>query len=256
MAEKIPVSVVVLTKNEEARIATCLSSVTWADEIIVVDDESSDATREIAKRFTDRILVRAMEVEGTHRNWAYAQARNEWVLSLDADEVVTPELARAIAALMRTVPKEHGFIIPIRNHIGSTWVRHSGWYPSYKLRFFRKEQFRYEDAAVHPRAFMEGPSGKLTGDILHYSYRDIEGFLAKMNRDTTREAQKWLKQGRPMRLGHFIWRTGDRFLRSYIAKKGYKDGLYGFVVAFIGGLYQFVSYLKYRELTLPKENKE
>jgi hypothetical protein len=127
-------------------------------------------------------------------------------------------------------------------------VRHGGWYPSPQLKLFRKEKFRYEEVAVHPRAFLEGVCGHLKGDIIHYSYKDFEDFWAKMNRQTSWEARKWFDQGKPMRLGRFLWRTFDRFFRSYLGKRGFKDGLVGFVVAFNAGLYQIWSYLKYREM--------
>ncbi|MBI4335617.1 MAG: glycosyltransferase family 2 protein, partial [Candidatus Omnitrophica bacterium] len=115
---KVPLSAVVITRNEERNIADCLNSVNWADEIIVVDDFSSDKTIEIARKFTDRILQRKMDIEGVHRNWAYRQARNEWVLSLDADERVTTELAEEIRAVLAAPTKYNGFTIPRRNYIG------------------------------------------------------------------------------------------------------------------------------------------
>ncbi len=252
----IKLSVVVLTKNEERRIEKCLESVKWADEIIVVDDESNDKTLDIVKRYTDRIFVKKMDIEGRHRNWAYDQARNTWVLSLDADELVTPELKEEIQKILSVDPKENGFTIPRRNYIGSYWVKYGGWYPSAQLKLFRKDKFRYEEVAVHPRAFMDDPCGHLKGDIIHYSYRNIEDFLNKLNNQTTREAQKWYDQNKPMRLGRFIWRTIDRFFRSYIGKKGHKDGFMGFVVAYYASLYQFISYLKYRELVLERRNQK
>jgi len=256
MEEKVSLSVVVLTKNEENRIARCLESVTWADEIIVVDDESTDRTLEIAKGFTDQAFVRKMDIEGRHRNWAYSKAGNEWVLSLDADEIVTAELKAEISKVLINNPEENGFTIPRKNFIGDYWVRHGGWYPSPQLKLFKKSKFRYEEAAVHPRAFMDEPCGHLKSDILHYSYRNIEDFLHKLNNQTTREAQKWDNQGKPMRLGMFLWRALDRFLRIYVRKKGYKDGLIGFIVAFNAGLYQFLSYLKYQELLLNRKERK
>jgi glycosyltransferase involved in cell wall biosynthesis len=249
----ICLSVVILTKNEESRIARCLDSVSWADEIIVVDDESTDKTVEVAKRYTNKIFIRKMDVEGRHRNWAYGQAKNLWVLSLDADEVVTPELKYEIEKILQNNPKENGFTIPRRNYIADYWVRYGGWYPSPQLKLFKKDKFRYEEVAVHPRAFMDEPCGHLKSDIIHYSYRDLEDFLAKLNRQTSWEAKKWLEQNKPMRLGRFLWRTCDRFIRTYVGRKGYKDGFIGFVVAFNAALYQFISYLKFRELVLNRK---
>jgi glycosyltransferase involved in cell wall biosynthesis len=255
MERKFPLSVVVLTKNEESRIAKCLESALWADEIIVVDDESTDKTKDIVKRYTDKIFVRKMDVEGRHRNWAYAQAKNLWVLSLDADEIITPELKDEIIKVLSQNPKENGFTIPRKNYIGDYWVRYGGWYPSPQLKLFLKSKFRYEEVGVHPRAFMDDPCGHLKGDIIHYSYRSLEDFWAKLNNQTTREAEKWFNQKKPMRLGRFLYRTIDRFMRTYIGRKGYKEGFIGFVVAFNAGLYQYLSYLKYRELDLKSKGK-
>jgi glycosyltransferase involved in cell wall biosynthesis len=243
-------SVVVLTKNEELRIASCLDSVKWADELIIVDDESADRTVEIARRYTDRIFIKKMDIEGKQRNWAYALAQNTWVLSLDADERVTEELKEEIEEAISKETIYNGFTIPRRNFIGNYWVRYGGWYPSPQLKLFRQDKFRYEEAAVHPRAFMDNPCGHLRHDLIHYSYKNLEDFLRKLNNQTTREARKWFDQNKPMRLSRFIYRSMDRFIRTYIGRKGYKDGFIGFVVAFNAGLYQFISYLKYREIEL------
>lgn len=255
MPDKIPLSVVVLTKNEERRIAQCLDSVSWVSEIIVVDDESCDKTLETVRRYTDKIHVRKMDIEGRHRNWAYALATNPWVLSLDADEIVTPELKEEIQRTLENNPQENGFTIPRRNYIADYWVKYGGWYPSPQLKLFRKDKFRYEEVGVHPRAFMDDPRGELSCDIIHYSYRNFADFFNKLNNQTTWEAKKWYDQNKPMRLGRFLWRTFDRFMRTYIGRRGYRDGFIGFVVAFNAGLYQFISYLKYRELILQRREK-
>lgn len=255
MKEKTTLSAVILTKNEEARISKCLDSVKWTDEIIIVDDESIDKTVEIARLYTDKIFVKKMDIEGRHRNWAYARAKNVWILSLDADEMVTPQLRAEIEEVLKNNPKENGFTIPRRNYIGDYWVKYGGWYPSPQLKLFKKDKFRYEEVSVHPRAFMDNPCGHLKCDLIHYSYKNLDDFLNKLNNQTTREAKKWFDQNKPMRLGRFIYRSMDRFVRTYIGRRGYKDGFMGFVVAMFASLYQFISYLKYRELILERINK-
>lgn len=250
----IELSVVILTKNEERNIKDCLESVVgWADEILIIDDNSIDNTVAIARKYTDRIIVRKMDIEGRHRNFVYSQAKNLWVLSLDADERVTPELKNEIKDALKVDTKYNGFTIPRRNFIGNYWVKYAGWYPSPQLKLFKKDKFRYEEVDVHPRAFMDDPCGHLKSDIIHYSYKNIEDFLNKLNNQTTREAQKWHAQNKPMHLGRFLWRTYDRFMRTYFTRKGYKDGFIGFSVSFFAGFYQFLSYLKYREIV--KDNK-
>jgi len=245
---KLPLSVVVIAKNEEANIDECFGSVFgWADELVLVDDESTDRTIEVAKKYGSTIYHRKMDNEGIHRNWAYAKARNEWVLSLDADEKVTEELKEEISKVLASTPF-HAFSIPLRNFIGTYWVRHGGWYPAGKLRLFMKSRFKYEEVGVHPRVFVNGQTGHLTKDIIHKGYPDFEHFLASLNRQTTLEAQKWISTGRHMSGGRALWRTIDRFFRSFVGKKGYKDGFIGFMIAFFASLYQVMSYAKYWQM--------
>jgi len=247
---KISLSVVIITKNEEKNIEDCIKSVYgWVDEIIIVDDESQDRTREIAKKYTDKIFIRKMDIEGKHRNWAYSRARNGWVLSLDADERVTKELQEEIKRLFEEGPKFEGYTIPRRNYIGNYWLKYGGEYPAPQLKLFRKDKFRFEEVSVHPRAFLEGRCGHLKNDIIHYSYRDFSDYLNKLNNQTTREAEKWIATGRKMTFWRALWRALDRFFyRRMIRKKAYRDGIYGFMVAVFSGLYQLLSYAKYREM--------
>ena len=248
MSDKVPISVVVITRNEEAQIADCLASAAFADDLVVVDDGSTDRTVELARQHTAHILSRRMDIEGRHRNWAYAQAKHDWVFSLDADERITPELADELAALMRQGPQHVVYNTPIRAYLGDRWIRHGGWYPGRKDRFFDRHKFRYEEAEVHPRPIINGSHGRLTHDVVHYSYRNFGDFLTSVNNQTTLEAKKWLRDGRSIGLGIALWRTADRFFRAYVGKAGYKDGFLGFMVACFAGGYQLLSYAKYWEL--------
>ncbi|MCG3175937.1 MAG: hypothetical protein MOGMAGMI_00874 [Candidatus Omnitrophica bacterium] len=249
MSAKIPISVVVITKNEAGRLRPCLESVAWADEIIVVDDHSTDATVAVAREYTPRVYERRMDIEGKHRNYAYALASNEWVLSLDADERVTPELAREIAELFSGKPDCNGYAIPRRNHIGDYWARYGGMYPSAQLRLFRKDKFKYDELAeVHPQAYMPDPRGQLKSDILHYTYRDFTDAIAKLDRQTDLEALKWYRERRKVGAFSALRKSVDRFWKAYYGKKGYKDGVIGLFLAVNAGMYQFLSFAKYWEM--------
>lgn len=251
--KKTPISIVILTKNEEGIIEKCLQSVYgWADEVIVVDDESTDRTVAIAEKYADKVYHRRMDVEGVHRNWAYAQARNEWVFSLDADEYLSEELKQEISMVLSRETDYQAYSMPIRTYIGNYWVKHSGWYPANKIRMFMKSRFSYEEVEVHPRPILNGLEGRLKGDLVHTGYPDFAHFLSSLNRQTTLEAKKWIKTGRRMTRGRAVWRTIDRFPRVFISKRGFKDGLIGFMIALFASLYQVVSYAKYWEMQREK----
>ena len=251
---KVDISVVILAKNEEARIEDCIKSVkNWANEIIVVDDESVDDTAAIAKNLGVSVFAKKMEIEGRHRNWAYSKAKNQWVFSLDADERPTPELLEEVKEVVASNPKFNAFTVRRRNFIGDYWMRWGGQYPSPQLKLFRKDKFKWEEVEVHPRAFLEGDCGHLKFDLIHYTYRDWSDFLKKLNNQTTLEAQKWYKLSLAdpkkarykMNILHALWRSLDRFIRAFIIKRGYRDKFVGFMSAYFSSLYQIVSFAKY-----------
>jgi len=245
---KVPITVVVITKNEEANIAGCLKSASFADEIVVLDDYSTDDTVNISRQFTDKVFLRKMDIEGIHRNYAYSLAKNKWVLSLDADETISEDLQAELAGLFKTDITHAALTIPIKTYIGDYWIRYGGWYPAGKVRLFRKDKFKYEEAEVHPRVFIDGTCGHLTKDIIHYSYRDFHDFFTSLNNQTTQEAKKWFKERRRIGFFKMMRKFYDRFFKAYFLKKGFKDGLIGFVVAYSNSLYQLLSYVKYQEM--------
>src|SRR3989338_2889934 len=257
MEGTVPLSVVILAKNEAQRIRACIDSARWAEEVLVVDDESSDDTVAIAEAEGARVLRRKTDVEGRQRNWAYGQARHPWIFSLDADELFTPELANEIRDLFaQGTPAFQVYSVPRRNFIGSRWIRHGGWYPSGQVKLFDRSVFRWEETTVHPRALSNAPWSSLRSDLLHYSYRDLADFVGKMNRQTSLEAEKWVADRRPMSRGKAMRRAVDRFFRAYVGKRGYRDGFLGFVVAAMGGMYQFLAWAKYAETTRPVKVEE
>jgi glycosyltransferase involved in cell wall biosynthesis len=246
---KLPLSVVTIAHNEEKNMESCLASMRgWADEHIVVDDYSTDRTVEIARANGAVIFQRKMDIEGVHRNWAYQKARNEWVLSLDGDEVVTEELKKEIDEAITRKSEFNAYSIPLRTYIGDYWVRYGGWYPAGKLRLFKKSKFRYEEVGIHPMIILEGRCGHLTKDIIHRGYTDFADLFYGLNAQTNLEAEKWFNERRKIGVIKMLWKACDRFFRTYVRKKGYKDGIVGFVIAVHGALYQFLSYAKYWEL--------
>jgi glycosyltransferase involved in cell wall biosynthesis len=245
---KPPLSVVIITKNEEKNIEECFNSIhDLANEIIVVDDFSNDNTVEIAKKYTDKVIIKRMEIEGRHRNYAYSLASYNWILSMDADERLTLSLKNEIIETLKT-PKFNGYTIPRKNYIGNYWIKYGGWYPSPQLRLFKKDKFKWEEVEVHPRAFLEGECGHLKNPLIHYSYKNFSDFINKLNRQTTLEAIKWYKENRKIKILKALRKTCDRFFKAFVLKKGYRDGFIGFMLAMFAGLYQIFSYAKYWEM--------
>lgn len=246
---QVPISIVVIAKNEQNNLPECLESVQWAKEIVVVDGYSSDRTVEIARHYTDKIFSREMDVEGKHRNFAYAQATQPWILSLDADERVGSELKSELEEIVRRNDSAYaGYSIPIKTFIGKRWISRAGYYPARKLRLHRKGKFRYEEASVHPRAFLDGKEAPLKGDIFHYGFRDFSHFIEKLNNQTTLEAEKWITDNRKISGLKILYKLTDRFFRNYFGKKGFRDGFLGFIMSVFHALYQLFSYAKYLEL--------
>lgn len=247
--EKVPISVVVITKNEEDNIADCLKSASFAEEVVVLDDNSTDRTAEIARQFTGRVFFRKMETEGAHRNYAYSLAKNDWVLSLDADERVSPRLAEELYNLFKGPIKDVVFAIPIKTYIGARWIRYGGWYPASKDRLFDRRIVSYEEKGVHPRIIYHGSCGRfLKGEIIHYSYADFHDFFQSLNNQTTLEAKKWFQEKRKIGLFKAYRKCLTRFFRYYIFEQGFRDGLVGLVAAWGRGFYQIMSYVKYWEM--------
>src|SRR3989338_1713402 len=259
MFMSVPVSFVILAKNEQHRIQECLGSIYgWADEIIIVDDESTDKTIEIAKQFTDKIFTRKMELEGKHRNFGASKTKNDYVMMMDSDERMTPELKKEIEGT-RALPKEErkvAYWVPRKNYLGNYWLRHGGWFPAAHIKLYHKNFLTWKEIpqdVVHPGVeIKDGLYGsELKNSLIHYNFKNIEDFIAKLNRHTTLEAVKWHLMGKRFTLSMSLWKTFHRFFKRFVMKKGYKDGFYGFAAAVLSGFYQFAAYCKYREL---KEN--
>jgi glycosyltransferase involved in cell wall biosynthesis len=232
-------SVTVITWNEEERLRRCLESVAWADEIVVVDAGSDDKTVEIARGFTDHVVVRPWEGFARQKNFALERASGDWILSLDADEEVSPELADELRRVI-AAPGANGYAVPRRNIFWGRWVRHGLLYPDWQVRLFRRGRGRFVDRHVHESVEIDGPVSRLGGALVHRSYKDVADFLARTNRYTTLAAEEWVKSGRPARASDLVLRPAGRFLSMYIVHAGFLDGWRGFLLAVLYAYYVFV----------------
>ncbi|WP_459614806.1 glycosyltransferase family 2 protein [Bordetella sp. 2513F-2] len=238
-------SVILITKNEAAHILGCLESVAFADEFIVVDSGSTDNTVALARGFGARVEVTAdWPGFGPQKNRALDLATCDWVLSIDADERVTPELAREIQAVM-AAPTAAAYEIPRLSNFCGRFIRHSGWWPDPVLRLFRRGTARFTDAAVHERVVPEpGPVGRLQAHFLHYPYDDLDSLVAKINRYSSDAAAMMHARGKRTgvfgALGHAFW----TFVRIYLLRRGFLDGRHGLVLAVTASAGSFFRYAK------------
>jgi glycosyltransferase involved in cell wall biosynthesis len=230
-------SITVITLDEEERLRACLESVAWADEIVVVDAESRDKTTQIAREFTERVVVRPWPGFADQKNFALAQATGDWVLSLDADEEVSPELREEIQRLLAEPPTCEGYAVPRKNIFWGRWVRHGGLYPDWQLRLFRRGRGRFVARAVHESVQVDGAVARLRGPLLHRSYRDVSDFLTRADRYSTLAADEWVRRGRPARPLDLVLRPLGRFLGMYVLRLGVLDGWRGLLLATLYAYY-------------------
>ncbi len=242
-------SALVVAHNEEARIAACLERLAFADEIVVVLDRCTDRTREIAGSYTDRFLEGAWTVEGDRRNAGIAACRGDWVLEVDADERVTPELAEEVRRLIATTDADW-HEIPVDNYIGDRLVRH-GWGGSFgKAAYpglFRRGVKRWGPQRVHPSLEWSGRKGTmLTARLEHRVDRNISDMIRRLDAYSTARAQDLRDSGRVGTLPGNLRRLVSRFLKCYVLRRGYREGGHGLLIALCAGLYPLLSHLKAR----------
>jgi len=237
-------SVIVITKNEAAHIGACLDSVAFADEIIVLDSGSTDATCDIARQKGARVEFTAdWPGFGPQKNRALDLATGDWVLSVDADERVTPALAASILRAIAVSGAQAYRAARLSNFCGR-WIRHSGWWPDYVVRLFRRDAGRFSDALVHEHVIVSGKTGTLDGHFLHYPYATLEIFIDKINRYSTEAAHAAYRKGRRTSMfgpfGHAAW----TFMRHYVLRRGVLDGWQGLVLAGMAATGSFYRYVK------------
>jgi len=241
----IPVSAVLITYNEERHIRAALDSVAWADEVVVVDAGSTDRTAEICRACGVRLLLQKWPGYTEQKRYATAQAAHDWVFSLDADERVSPELAAAIAAWRAAGdPAYAGYRMPRKAFFLGRWIRHTSWYPDYQLRLFDRRRGGWQGGAVSESVRVSGPVGPMRGELYHYSFNDLSDWLARADRYATLSAVDYRAQGRVVPPWALLAHPAAAFLKSYVAKRGFRDGVPGLIVSVLCAVFVFLKYAK------------
>jgi glycosyltransferase involved in cell wall biosynthesis len=237
-------SIVVLTYNEEKNIAACLDTLTWGDELMVLDSFSSDATPAIARSHGARVEQHPFTNWAEQRSEAMQLAVHPWVFFVDADERATPDLAAEVRQVV-TSDAFAGYWVPRRNYIFGHLMRHTGWSPDYQPRLLNAARCRWDPAhPVHELVIFDGPDGHLRNTLTHYNYESVGQFAAKQERYTTIAAQQLLSEGKRARLRSFIGQPLREFHRRFVSLQGYRDGAYGLLLSVFLAYYQFRTYVK------------
>jgi len=240
-------SVIVITRNEASHIERCLATVSWADEIIVLDSGSDDDTVDRCRKYTDKVFVLDWMGYGVQKQRALEKASGEWILSIDADEMVTPELRTEIEDAMQR-PGINGFEIPRLSSYCGTIIRHGGWWPDYVLRLFKRTKGRFSDDLVHEKMTVEGTVVQLEQPLLHEAFIDYDEVLRKIDHYSSLNARQLYEGGARTSLLHAVTRGFWAFFRTYLLKASFLDGAHGFTLAVSNAEGTYYKYLKLLEL--------
>jgi glycosyltransferase involved in cell wall biosynthesis len=240
-------TVIIITKNEELHISLCLESVKWADEIIVLDSGSTDKTISVCKKFTPHVFETDWQGFGIQKQRALEKASFDWVLSLDADEIVTSELHAEIETAMQST-KYSGYKIPFLSTYCGKQIKNAGWYPNYHLRLFRRSESEFTTDVVHENVKVKGEIGFLKSPVLHDSYADLNEVLIKVNSYSSLNAQKLFERGEKSSLSKAIFRALWKFFQTYFVKTAFLDGQHGLMLAISSAEGVYYKYLKLLEL--------
>jgi len=245
MASREPFSAVIITLNAAEQLAACLQSIAFADEILVVDCGSTDATLVLAQQYGARVLHQDWLGYGAQKQFAIGQAKHDWVLCLDADERVSDTLRAAIEVAL-IAPEVSGFEMPRCNRFMGRWLRHGEGYPDWSLRLFRRSHGRWSEDLVHEKVLLDGAPVRLQGDLLHESAEDLARYLDKQNRYTTLQAEALYRRGKRASMAQMLLSPVLRFVKFYVLRLGFLDGVAGLVHIVIGCHNSFIKYAKLR----------
>jgi glycosyltransferase involved in cell wall biosynthesis len=248
--EKIPLSVAIITQNEEENLRLCLQSVAFAAQIVVVDSGSTDATLQIAAEFGCEIYHESWWGFGPQKQLAIDKCREPWILLLDADERIPEETAEVIKKLItKAGSREAGFSFPRKNYFQGRWIRHAGWWPDRIIRLFRKESGRMTGAAVHEAVEVDGPVGALDAPIEHFTESRLSRILQKIDKYSTLGAEEAFKKGKRSSTSFAFLRAFLTFFQDYFLRGGFLDGMPGLTLAVTDSVNKFFKYAKLSELT-------
>jgi len=243
------ISVCIICGDDEKHIRQCLESSTWADEIVVVDHGSKDKTFEIVKEFTDKAYQRPWTGFIDQKNAVLSHATTDWVFSLDSDEVISDDLKAEIKQIIQMPSAKAGYYVPRRTYFHGRWINHSGFYPDKQLRLFQRTRSKWIGSRVHERIHIDGDIGTLTSDLYHYPFDGtISGLEDTSNRYSSLQSQNMFDDGKRFKLWQLIFRPLGKFLEVYVWKRGFLDGIPGFVIGINAAHSMFLRYIKLREI--------
>jgi glycosyltransferase involved in cell wall biosynthesis len=254
MSTNLPLSLVVVALNEEVNIERCLRSVPFVSDIVVVDSFSTDRTVEIAQKLGANVIQEKWRGYGPQKAFAVSQAKHDWVLSLDADEALSPELQKEILAKFATFNPEVGYEIPRRSYHLGRWISHGGWYPDAQLRLFNRQYSQWSQDALHEKVQVKSKE-RLKCDMLHWVFDDLSDQVRTNDKYSSLGAHNLQNSGKDFSLLKLIFKPGIKFLECYVLKRGFLDGLPGFIIAVGAGYSIFLRHAKLWEIKMKKENK-
>lgn len=247
------ISAVVVTFNEELNLERCLQGLIFADELIVVDSFSTDKTVEIAHRFADKVVQRPFKGMSDQKNVAMEMTAHDWVIVLDADEVVSPELAAEMRKAVES-DKYVAYNIPRLSYFLGKPIRHCGWYPDPVIKFMRKSKATHPDRIIHAGVKVNGSIGLLRNDLIHYSYNNMDDVFRKTFNFSSKTARQKFIEGRRFRLSDVVFRPGLTFLKKYVVQQGFRDGLRGFMISSLAQISVFLRYAALWEMSLHRDS--
>ena len=243
------ISATIITLNEACDIKDCLESLRWVDEIIIVDSGSTDCALDICRQYNAKIFINPWRGYVNQKNYALEKASHEWIISLDADERLSEQLTKQIKeTLMQKEIEADGYFMPRRTFYLNKWINHGGWYPNYQLRLFRRDKGSWQGDDPHDYVKINGATGYLSGDILHYSYKDINDHLTKIALYTSIMAKGEFEKGATFRFSNLMIKPIAKCMNMYIIKLGFLDGFQGIAIAFLGAYYVFLKHLTLWEI--------